>query len=79
MSLSDELRLRSADAADLPLIIGMRESVGWAVHDWALHAMLEPPDARCLVVVDESDRVVGVGSGIAYDDLGIVSVVGTLG
>ena len=72
MPLPHELRLRSADVSDLPRIVDLRESVGWAVHDWALRAVLEPPDARCLVVVDEKDRIVGVGSGIAYGALGIV-------
>lgn len=72
MPLPDQLRLRSADAADLPRIVELREAVGWTVHEWALQAVLEPPDARCLVVVDESDRVVGVGSGIAYGTLGFV-------
>ncbi|HYI66473.1 MAG TPA: GNAT family N-acetyltransferase [Candidatus Limnocylindrales bacterium] len=72
MPLPDELSLRSADVADLPRMIELRESVGWAVHEWALRAVLVPPDARCFVVVDEGDRVVGVGSGIAYGALGFV-------
>ena len=72
MPLPHELRLRSADISDLPRIVDLRESVGWTVHDWALRAVLEPPDARCLVVVDERDRIIGVGSGIAYGALGIV-------
>ena len=72
MPLPDELRLRAAGVADLPRIIELRESVGWSVHDWALHAVLEPPDGRCLIVVDRSDHVVGVGSGIAYGGLGFV-------
>lgn len=72
MPLPDELSLRSADVADLPRIIELRESVGWAVHEWALRAVLVPPDARCIVVVDERDRIVAVGSGIAYGALGFV-------
>ena len=72
MPLPDELSLRPADVTDLPRIIDLRESVGWAVHEWALHAVLVPPDARCIVVVDAADRIVGVGSGIAYGALGFV-------
>lgn len=64
--------MRSATEADLPVIASLRDSVGWAVHDWALHAVLKPPDARCLVVTDDLDRIVGVGSGISYGDLGFV-------
>lgn len=72
MPLPDQLSMRRADLADLPQIVHLRESVGWAVHDWALQAVLEPPDARCLVVVDDGDHIVGVGSGIAYGALGLV-------
>jgi GNAT superfamily N-acetyltransferase len=72
MALPDQLRLRRAGLADLPQIVELRESVGWGAQDWALRAVLEPRDARCLVVVDEDDRIVGVGSGIAYGALGFV-------
>lgn len=72
MPLPDGYHLRSADAADLPRIVELREAVGWGVHDWALRVVLEPPHARCIVVVDERDRVVGVGSGIRYGALGFV-------
>lgn len=72
MPLPAQLRLRRADLADLPQIVELRESVGWTVHEWALHAVLEPPDAQCLVVVDEANRIVGVGSAIAYGALGFV-------
>ncbi|MGH2402178.1 MAG: GNAT family N-acetyltransferase [Candidatus Limnocylindria bacterium] len=72
MPLSDGLRLRTADASDLPRIAELRESVGWGVHQWALEAVLEPPHARSFVAVDEPERVVGVGSGIAYGSLGFV-------
>ena len=72
MPLPDQLSMRHADLADLPQIAELRESVGWGAQDWALRAVLEPPDARCLVVVDERDHVVGVGSGIAYGALGFV-------
>ena len=65
MPLPDQLSMRPADLADLPQIAELREAVGWGAQDWALQAVLEPPDARCLVVVDEGDRIVGVGSGIA--------------
>lgn len=72
MPLPDGLRLRNADAADLPRIAELREEVGWSVHDWALRAVLEPPNARCLAVVDGRDLVVGIGSGISYGRLGFV-------
>ena len=72
MPLPDQLSMRRADLADLPQIAELRESVGWGAQDWALQAVLEPPDARCLVVVDAGDRIVGVGSGIAYGPLGFV-------
>ncbi len=72
MPLPDELHLRPADADDLPRIAELRESVGWGVHDWALRAVLEPPHTTCLVAVDGASRVVGVGSGIGYGQLGVV-------
>ncbi|MGH2381550.1 MAG: GNAT family N-acetyltransferase [Candidatus Limnocylindria bacterium] len=72
MPLPDGLRLRDADAADLSRIARLREEVGWSVHDWALRAVLRGPRARCLVVVDDHDLVVGVGSGISYGRLGFV-------
>jgi len=72
MPLPDQLSMRPADLADLPQIAELRESIGWGAQDWALKAVLEPPDARCLVVVDGGDRIVGVGSGIAYGALGFV-------
>lgn len=64
--------MRVAGEPDLPSIVALRESVEWAAHDWALRAVLEPPDARCLIVVDERDEVRGVGSGISYGALGWV-------
>jgi GNAT superfamily N-acetyltransferase len=72
MPVSDGLRLRIAEASDLPRIAELRESVGWGVHRWALDAVLEPPHARTVVAVDEHERVVGVGSGIVYGSLGFV-------
>lgn len=71
MRLPDDLRLRTADEHDLPAISTLRESVGWTAHEWALRAVLDPSDARCLLVVD-GDQVVGVGSGISYSPLGFV-------
>jgi GNAT superfamily N-acetyltransferase len=71
MPLSDELRLRRADAGDLSRIVELREAVGWGVQDWALRAVLEPPNARC-VVVEDGDDIIGVGSGISYGALGVV-------
>jgi len=72
MRLPDELRLRCADPADLARIAELREAAGWSVHEWAIRAVLEPPHARCVVAVDEGDRVVGMGSGISYGALGFV-------
>ena len=72
MPLPDGLRLRPAHADDLPRVAELRETVGWGVHDWALRAVLEPPHATCLVAVDRASRVVGVGSGISYGQLGVV-------
>lgn len=72
MSLPVDLALRIAGPDDLPSIAALRESVEWAAIDWALRAVLEPPDARCLVVTDEANAIVGVGSGISYGPLGWV-------
>ena len=63
--------MRTADEHDLPAIASLRESVGWTAHEWALRAVLDPSDSRCLLVVD-GDHVVGVGSGISYGSLGFV-------
>ena len=71
MRLPDDLGLRTANEHDLPAIATLRESVGWTAHEWALRAVLDPSDSRCLVVVD-GERVVGVGSGISYGRLGFV-------
>lgn len=72
MPLPDDLRMRVAGEPDLPSIVALRESVEWAVHDWALRAVIEPPEARCLVVVDARDEICGVGSGMSYGALGWV-------
>ena len=60
------------DLADLPPRRRAARAVGWGVHEWALRAVLEPPHARCLVVVDGVNRIVGVGIGIGYGALGVV-------
>ncbi|HET8778270.1 MAG TPA: GNAT family N-acetyltransferase [Candidatus Limnocylindria bacterium] len=70
--LPDGVTLRDATSEDLPAIAGLRESVGWGVHEWALRAVIGEPSARCLVAADRSDQVVAVGSGIAYGPLGFV-------
>ena len=72
MPLPDDLHMRHATDADLPVIGALREAAGWTVHEWALRAVIGPPEARCLVVADALDRIVGVGSGVAYGDLGFV-------
>jgi GNAT superfamily N-acetyltransferase len=72
MSLPDGLHLRVARPDDLSAVAELRESVGWASHDWALRAVLDAPHARCFVVTDATGRMVGVGSGIGYGTLGVV-------
>jgi GNAT superfamily N-acetyltransferase len=66
------MHLRVAEADDLPRVAELREKVGWVAQEWALRAVLDPPHARCIVAVDGANRVVGVGSGIAYRPLGMV-------
>ena len=72
MPIPGGLHLRTAGADDLPRVAELRERVGWAVHEWALRAVLDPPHARCLVAVDGTNHVIGVGSGISYGALGVV-------
>jgi GNAT superfamily N-acetyltransferase len=72
MPIPDGLHLRAAGTDDLPGVAELRERVGWAVHEWALRAVLEPIHARCLVAVDGANHVIGVGSGISYGALGVV-------
>ena len=72
MPIPDGLHLRTAGTDDLPRVAELRERVGWAVHEWALRAVLDPPHARCLVAVDGANHVIGVGSGISYGALGAV-------
>lgn len=70
MSLPDGYRMRDAGPDDLAAIARLREAVGWAVHEWALLAVLEAP-ART-VVVARRGRVVAIGSGMPYGQLGFV-------
>ena len=72
MPLPADLRMRTATAADLPVIGALREAAGWTSQEWALRAVLELHEARCVVVVDHLERIVGVGSGISYGALGVV-------
>ncbi|HEY6607882.1 MAG TPA: GNAT family N-acetyltransferase [Candidatus Limnocylindria bacterium] len=72
MSLPDDLALRDAVATDLPAIASLRERVGWSVHEWALRAVVGAGWARCVVVTDGADAVVGVGSGAIYGPFGFV-------
>lgn len=64
--------MRLAGVPDLSAIAALRESVGWGAQEWALRAVLEPPHARCLLIIDPRDEIVGVGSGISYGALGFV-------
>ena len=72
MSLPAGLHLRVARPDDLSGVAELRESVGWASHDWALRAVLDGPHARCFLATDGTDRMVGVGSGIDYGSFGVV-------
>jgi GNAT superfamily N-acetyltransferase len=72
MSIPDEISLRTANARDLPAIGALREAAGWAVHEWALRAAIEPPHARGVVAVVRGRDIVGVGSGISYGTFGVV-------
>jgi GNAT superfamily N-acetyltransferase len=72
MTLSTDLRMRDAAIRDIPAIAAMRAATGWAVHEWALRAVIGQPRARCVVVTDAGGALAGVGSGIAYGPLGFV-------
>ena len=72
MPLPDDLAMRPASEADLPPIAALRESVGWTAHEWALRAVIDQPDASCVVVVDREGSLAAVGSGISYGALGFV-------
>lgn len=64
--------MRAASDSDIDAIAALRESVGWGAHEWALRAAMQPPHARCLLVIAGEDRIVAVGSGISYGALGFV-------
>lgn len=72
MTLPADLSIRDATPDDLPAIAALREAVGWGVHEWALHAVIGQPHARCVLAVDDGGSLAGVGSGIAYGPLGFV-------
>ena len=72
MTLQTDLTLRDATTDDVPAIAAMRAEIGWAVHEWALRAVIGQPHARCVVVTDVDGDLAGVGSGIAYGPLGFV-------
>jgi GNAT superfamily N-acetyltransferase len=72
MTLPADLTLRAATTDDVPAIAAMRSAVGWAVHEWALHAVIGQPHARCVVVTDADRALAGIGSGIAYGPLGFI-------
>lgn len=71
-SIPAGISLRTATPADLPAIAGLRSSVGWTAHLWALQDAMRPPHARCFLAIDETGQPVAVGSGIAYGRLGVV-------
>jgi GNAT superfamily N-acetyltransferase len=72
MTLPANLTLRRATPGDVPEIAAMRSATGWAVHEWALRAVIGQPHAHCVVVTDADGALAGVGSGIAYAPLGFV-------
>jgi GNAT superfamily N-acetyltransferase len=71
-SLPAGISLRTATPVDLPAIAGLRSSVGWTAHTWALRDAMRPPHARCFLAIDEAGEAVAVGSGISYGRLGVV-------
>jgi GNAT superfamily N-acetyltransferase len=72
MSLPSDVSLREATLEDMPGIARLRESVGWAVAEWALRAVIGQRHAQCLVAVDRAGDLAGVGSGIVYGRLGFI-------
>lgn len=72
MTPSIDPGLRDATLDDLPAVSALRESVGWGVSDWALRAVIGQANARCLVAVDGTGALSGVGSGIVYGRLGFI-------
>lgn len=72
MSPPDALQMREASMGDIPSIAALRVEAGWAAHEWALHAVIGKPSARCVVVADADGGLAGVGSGIAYPPLGFI-------
>lgn len=72
MRTDDAPSLRDATPADLPAIAALREAAGWAVHPWALRAVIGRPHATCVVAVDDADAPIAVGSGIDYRPIGFV-------
>ena len=72
MSLPTDITLRDATLGDLSIIAALRDEVGWGSQEWALRAVIDQPDARCIVAVTTDGDVTGVGSGIVYGPLGFV-------
>ena len=58
MPLPAGLALREATIDDLPGIVRLRDSVGWAPHEWAMRAVIGQGDTIFIVVEDD-------GGGIA--------------
>jgi GNAT superfamily N-acetyltransferase len=67
------MTIRDATPADLPAITAQRAELGWRAFEWALRDAMRPPQARFFVATDgEAGSIVGTGSGISYDRLGVV-------
>jgi GNAT superfamily N-acetyltransferase len=66
MPLPPGFTLRDATTDDLPAIVGLREAVDWAGHDWAVRAVIGQPDAAFILAEDATGQVAAMGSGIAY-------------
>ena len=72
MSQAADPVFRDATPDDTPAIASLRASEGWGVNEWALHAVISRPDARCIVAATEDGELAGVGSGIVYGPLGFI-------
>ena len=72
MPLPSDLRMRDGTRDDVAAIVALRDEVGWRGHEWALRAVVDAPAGRLVVVVDREGAIAGVGSGIAYGQIGIV-------
>lgn len=64
--------MRDATPNDLPVLAGLRSSVGWDALDWALRAAIGSRLGRFVVVTDGENRPVASGSGMVFAPIGFV-------